>query len=112
MRGQPNESHDCKGALAVGIVEVGGAERKPFVVDDGKKREMDIGADRLARPTARVRPRRLRRRNDSRNDDRLNFKFLERGMPQERLGDSGEAERSFRSESERHYGMNLNTIGA
>ena len=27
-------------------------------------------------------------------------------------GDSGEAERSFRKESERHSGMNPNTIGA
>jgi hypothetical protein len=28
------------------------------------------------------------------------------------IGDSGEAERSFRQEAERHSGMNPNTIGA
>jgi len=34
------------------------------------------------------------------------------GFPVVGVGDSGEAERSFRKESERHSGMIPNTIGA
>jgi hypothetical protein len=34
------------------------------------------------------------------------------GLPTVRTGDSGEAERSFRREAERHSGMIPNTIGA
>jgi hypothetical protein len=34
------------------------------------------------------------------------------GPRRDQIGDSGEAERSFRKEAERHSGMNPNTIGA